>query len=110
MTRRDPVTPDIYRRVLERDHGCVMADHCGADPALCSIHLELDHIDSLGFNLRGPSTLDNLVSVCSFHHKLKTEHAAYWRPLLRGYIAKARNQHDIWHIDAWREPGCAWCA
>jgi len=59
-------------------------------PGLCSWRVELDHIDGGGLSRRGPSTPDNLVSLCSGHHRTKTDHARTWRPLLREYVAKAQ--------------------
>ena len=81
MARRDPVTPAIAALVLYRDAGCV-GPRIGM-PGLCSWRVELDHIDGGGLSRRGPSTVLNLVSLCSAHHRMKTDHARTWRPPLR---------------------------
>ena len=78
--RRDPVTPETYAAVRARDGGCV-GPRVGL-PGPCDGSLELDHIRSAGLGKRGPSTVDNLVTLCRYHHRWKTEHARATRPLL----------------------------
>ena len=83
---KDKVTPAVANYVLARDFGCVavvldMEGKCGG-------RLELDHVDNAGLGKRGPSTPDNLVTLCSLHHRMKTENAPAWRPLLRAYLAR----------------------
>jgi hypothetical protein len=88
VKRRDPVTPDVAAFVLRRDGGCV--GPVVGMPGLCSWRIELDHIDGGGLGRRGPSTPDNLVSLCSGHHRYKTEHARVARPILREHVATAQ--------------------
>jgi hypothetical protein len=80
----DKVTPAVANYVLARDSGCVMRGF--EDP--CGGRLELDHVDNGGTGHRGPSTKSNLVSLCSEHHRYKTEHARLVRPLLRAYLSR----------------------
>jgi hypothetical protein len=47
---------------------------------------ELDHVDGAGMGKRGPSTMENLVLMCGYHHRIKTEASKTWRPKLREYI------------------------
>lgn len=84
--RKDPVTPSVANYVLARDFGCVgvVVEMEGT----CQGRMELDHVDNAGLGKRGPSTADNLVSLCSFHHRMKTENAPTWRPLLRAYLER----------------------
>jgi hypothetical protein len=37
---------------------------------------------------RGPSTIENLVSLCTRHHRIKTENARWFRPLLIEWVDK----------------------
>ncbi len=82
--RRDPVTPEVAEIVLERDAGCVGPKV--EMPGLCRGRIELDHVAGLGLSLRGPSTPANLVSLCSYHHRVKTEASRIFRPLLLAYL------------------------
>ncbi len=83
--RRDPVTPGDYVAVRHRDGwGCVGA-LLGFGPG-CAGRIELDHVRNGGMALRGPSTPDNLVSLCTAHHRFKTEHARAIRFVLIGYL------------------------
>ena len=96
---KDPVTPDLRRRVLRRDRQCVAViidpriDQCQrrfgqpcqpTDP----LALTLDHVQE-GYGRMGkraPSTASNLVSLCWHHHLdgWATSH----RPELRAYLAR----------------------
>jgi len=67
----DPVSPEMYAMVLARDQY-----HCVA-PVLdlnqlgtCSGRLEIDHVKSqLRIGKRAPSHPENLVTLCSWHHR-----------------------------------------
>jgi hypothetical protein len=83
MARRDPVTPEVYAHVRERDGDCV-GPRLGM-PGSCEGPIELDHIDTGGLSYRGPSTPLNLVSLCRRHHRVKTDRAKHWRFWLRGW-------------------------
>ncbi|HSE45949.1 MAG TPA: hypothetical protein VLA89_11550, partial [Gemmatimonadales bacterium] len=70
---RDPVTPEVYQQVRNRDHGCVGA--IIGLPGSCYGRIELDHVRaSGGLGMRSPSTVDNLESLCGQHHQYKTLH------------------------------------
>lgn len=85
--RKDPVTAAVRDAVLRRDNGCV-GPRLGM-PWRCHWHLELDHVRaSGGLGLRSPSTPDNLVTLCSDHHRLKTEDGRRWRPVLLEYLRR----------------------
>jgi 5-methylcytosine-specific restriction endonuclease McrA len=85
--RRDPVTPEVYAAVRQRDGGCVgprvgLVGRCGGP-------IEVDHVRaSGGLGMRSRSTLDNLVSLCQTHHRYKTEHGREVRPILLAYIER----------------------
>ena len=82
----DKVTPAVAHYVLARDMGCVAPVLDMEGP--CEGRIELDHVDNAGLGKRGPSTASNLVSLCSRHHRDKTENAAAWRPLQRAYLER----------------------
>ena len=87
MTRkphRDPVTPDLHAYILQRDKGCIGARLDMEGP--CDGRIEIDHILNGGMGRRGPSIALNLVSLCSSHHRVKTDSARAWRPLLIEYV------------------------
>jgi 5-methylcytosine-specific restriction endonuclease McrA len=85
---RGTVIPrDIRVIVVARDRGCVgprvgMLGECfGA--------LELDHVRGSGaLGRKSPTTEDNLVALCSTHHRTKTEAGRTWRPLLLAYLER----------------------
>jgi hypothetical protein len=86
MTRRDPVTPATAEHVRERDDfGCI--GPAVGMPRFCGGRIELDHILNGGLSFRGPSTPDNLASLCGTHHRVKTEASRKWRPLLVAEVA-----------------------
>lgn len=55
-------------------------------PEPCIGRLEMDHVWSSGLGRRGPSQPWNLVVLCQYHHRWKTEHARDARRILRGYL------------------------
>ncbi len=93
----DKVTPAVANRVAARDlavGGCVMAhldrthlchDKWGNRTAPDGVY-EIDHVDNGGTGNRGPSESWNLVRLCPYAHRIKTENARLWRPLLRRYL------------------------
>lgn len=83
---RGTVIPDKERaRVEERDRRCV--GWVVGMPGECFGQLELDHVRaSGGIGLKSRSTADNLVRLCSTHHRTKTEDGRVWRPRLIAYI------------------------
>jgi hypothetical protein len=92
MSHKDPVTPELRFAVMKRDKTCVgplvgMPKPCGSQFGSGStVSLELDHVDNAGFGKRGPSSLGNLVVLCGYHHRVKTEASKTWKPLLRKYL------------------------
>jgi 5-methylcytosine-specific restriction endonuclease McrA len=82
------IPSDMRRRVLERDHGCV-GPRIGLDgPCLGAI--ELDHIRaSHAMGKKSETAERNLISLCNFHHKTKTENGRWIRPLLVAYVEEA---------------------
>jgi hypothetical protein len=102
MAHRDPVTPRLRKDVLARDKGCVgprlgMHDECGSQfgPG-GQIQLELDHVFNSGMGRRGPSEMWNLVTLCGWHHRIKTESSRKWREVLYEYLegfAYDRGEH-----------------
>lgn len=85
---RDRVTPDTYESVRARDGGCV-GPRAGL-PGGCSGPMELDHVVNGGMAYRGPSTAENLATLCSSHHRWKTENARVGRDLLVAYLDARR--------------------
>jgi hypothetical protein len=92
---RDPVSPEVAEFVAEQDGMCVMAildsNHTCRDRWGNEIHpageYELDHIYTLGIGRRGPSTPENLVRLCPWGHREKTDNARRWRPALGAWAA-----------------------
>lgn len=102
MAHKDPVTPDLRQSVLKRDKGCVgprvgMRDQCGSQfgPGT-HIMLELDHVFTSGFGKRGPSELWNLVTLCGWHHRIKTESSRKWREVLYEYLEGFEYDRGEW--------------
>lgn len=86
---RGTVIPTSVRaQVVARDVACV-GPRVGM-PEPCYGQRELDHVRaSHGIGMKSESTADNLVSLCSAHHRMKTEHGRTWRPVLIAYLESA---------------------
>ena len=88
MRRRDPVTPEDYDHVRERDDWGCIGPAVGM-PGACDGKVELDHILNGGMSYRGRSVRTNLASLCSFvHHPMKDSDLDRWRPLLVEEVAR----------------------
>jgi hypothetical protein len=82
--------------VRRRDRGCVgirlVSDglvHAGADGWPCGGPLEVDHVRaSGGLGIKSPTHRSNMVVLCRWHHRLKTEYGKTWRPLLLAYLER----------------------
>ncbi len=92
MAHKDPVTPDVYAAVMLRDQSCVgprvgMEEECGSQwgPGR-PVVIEMDHVNSAGFGKRGPSIEENLVVLCGYHHRVKTEASRRWRAAINEYL------------------------
>jgi hypothetical protein len=83
---RGTVIPASTREFVERrDRICVGA--VVGMPGDCGGSYELDHVRaSGGLGLKSQSTEDNLVRLCSVHHRVKTEDGRRWRPVLIDYL------------------------
>ena len=101
----DKVTLADYNYVAERDirvGGCVMAHldrtHQCHDAFGNQIRpdgvFEIDHVDNGGIGKRGASERWNLVRLCPFGHRVKTENARLWRPELRAYLDRVQPRED----------------
>lgn len=98
--RKDPVTSDFRAYIGARDRQCVLATldpehvcrNAFGDRIAPSGEWELDHIDVTGFGKRGPSVRWNCVRLCAFAHRLKTENAKRYRPLLRAYAMRVESR------------------
>ena len=96
----DAVSPAVGNFVAARDQMCVMAmldrEHDCHDQFGNRIdprgQYELDHIDNGGTGKRGPSTASNLVRLCPYAHRIKTDNARLWRPVFRAYIERVEGR------------------
>jgi 5-methylcytosine-specific restriction endonuclease McrA len=95
LRRYSPIKPSrgtvipakVRAEVIARDKGCV-GPRVGMS-FTCQGQIELDHIRaSHGIGMKSPSTLENLVSLCSWHHRVKTNAGRTWRPLLLEYLVR----------------------
>lgn len=88
--RRDPVTPDLRRAVLERDGWACVAPRLDPAAGRCEGRLTLDHVkDEPRMGRRAPSDMAHLVTVCWRHH-LVAGWATSHRGLLRAYLREVR--------------------
>lgn len=79
------IPDDVREYVTLRDRLCV--GFVVGMPGDCGGSYELDHVRaSGGLGMKSPSTRENLVRICSVHHRVKTENGRTWRPRLIGYI------------------------
>lgn len=84
MTRKDPVTEEVYQAVMRRDSGCIAADnhhlvrrlylnHPYPAETPCRGRLTLQHVkDQLRMGKRAPSDVRHLVVVCEQHHLVES--------------------------------------
>jgi len=72
---------EVRAHVAEHQPLC-LGPHAGM-PGDCAGRTELDHVRaSHGINMKSKSIATNAAQLCSWHHRLKTEHAKTWRPRL----------------------------
>ena len=77
--------------VRARDKGCVAQRACRLGGvvhlAYCDGPLDVDHVRaSGGLGMKSPTHRTNMVVLCRWHHRLKTEYGKTWRPLLLAYL------------------------
>lgn len=92
MPRSEPITKSMDDQLWARDEGCVaprlgIETPCGNAWGVGQVVIERDHIHPTGVGMKGRAILSNLVLLCGFHHRLKTEGGRTWRPLLDAYVA-----------------------
>lgn len=77
----------VFQRDARITGGCV---GFGRLPGDCLGALEPDHVRaSGGVGMKSRTEPDNLVALCSSHHRWKTEHGREARPILLEYLATA---------------------
>ena len=87
-------TPDEAaekRYVRARDVGCVYwkLSLDGPHHSDCEGPLDVDHVRaSGGLGMKSETHRRNLVVLCRWHHKLKTDYGRTWRPLLLAYLER----------------------
>ncbi len=81
------IPPVVRAQVMARDLGCV-AVRAGFTDHVCFGGWELDHVRVGGMGMKSPSEPSNLVTLCAFGHREKTENGRIWRPALLDYLAK----------------------
>lgn len=79
--------------VRARDNGCVAGRAYGFGPARsgmgCSGPLDVDHVRaSGGLGMKSPTHRTNMVTLCRWHHRAKTDFGKVWRPLLLAYLER----------------------
>lgn len=70
-----------------RDRVCV----AGTRPqyGACDGPLQVDHVRASGaLSKKSVTHRSNMVLLCAWHHKLKTEYGRIWRPLLVSYLER----------------------
>jgi len=86
-SKQEP-TAAMRAYLKQRDKGCVAATILRDDMA-CQGALQVDHVRaSGGLGMKSPATRDNLVLLCVWHHKAKTDFGRVWRPLLLAYLER----------------------
>lgn len=81
------IPPNIRLAVYLRDKACV-------GPAVgmitsCAGSVELDHVRaSHGMGMKSETSVENLVVLCSLHHRMKTADGRKWRPALLDYLGR----------------------
>ena len=105
-SRGTEIPQKLRDQVAERDRLCV--GYVIGMPGECQGQPELDHVRASGaLGRKSRTSLDNLVRLCSTHHREKTNNGRLWRPVLLDYIA-GRPTAECSHVD--RNPACDVCA
>jgi len=77
----------VREAVVKRDGYC--AGPVAGLEGRCYGSSELDHVRASGaLGMKSPSTIDNLVRLCSAHHRMKTSDGRKWRPVLLAYLER----------------------
>lgn len=85
---RGTVIPSNVRSAVKARDGWCVGPRVGMDGD-CEGSIELDHVRaSHGIGMKSETSVDNLVALCGFHHRLKTNHGRTWRPVLIEYLSK----------------------
>jgi hypothetical protein len=78
--------------VRARDGDCV-AWYATNGPMECQGPLEVDHVRASGaLSKKSVTHRSNMVLLCHWHHKLKTEYGRVWRPLLLAYLERVERE------------------
>ena len=86
-SRGTVIPPDTRLAVYQRDKGCIGPTVGMITP--CAGSLELDHVRaSHGMGMKSETTVQNLVTLCSLHHRMKTADGRKWRPRLLEYLER----------------------
>ena len=83
-SRGTTIPAAVRRAVHERDKGCV-GPRIGMEGP-CFGATELDHVRNAGMARKSESIPSELASLCSTHHRVKTENGRTWRPRLIEYL------------------------
>ncbi len=74
--------------VRQRDRSCVVRDILRVYDE-CQGPLEVDHVRASGaLSKKSVTHRSNMVLLCHWHHKLKTDYGRVWRPLLLAYLER----------------------
>lgn len=92
-SRGTVIPPDVRAFVNKRDIVCVGA--VVGFPGPCGGSYELDHVRVGGIGLKSPTRPDNLVKLCSWHHRYKTENGRVARPLLVAYLTERAQRSAV---------------
>lgn len=85
-SRGTVIPASVRAEVHARDKGCV-GPRVGM-PEPCFGGRELDHVLSGGMGRKSPSVPSGLVTLCSWHHREKTNNGRKWRPVLLDYLER----------------------
>ena len=84
--------------VRKRDRGCVgwrFGREGLAPMRTCEGPLQVDHVRASGaLSKKSVTHRSNMVLLCAWHHKLKTEYGRVWRPLLLAYLDRVEGQGE----------------
>jgi 5-methylcytosine-specific restriction endonuclease McrA len=88
-SRGTAIPPDLRKAVLERDRWRCIGHVLNFPTAHLPVgELELDHVRaSHGMGMKSETTAANLVSLCAWCHRWKTQHGREARPLLLAYLS-----------------------
>ena len=79
----------MARYTVPANKRIVPAGVVSVNTPVCEGPLDVDHVRaSGGLGMKSETNRRNMVCLCRWHHRLKTDYGRTWRPLLLAYLER----------------------